>query len=149
MRGPRRGDVVTFRYPNDQTIKYVKRIIGIGQDVIEIRAGKLIVNGKGTERRLTSELCSSIHDTCSIWLESFGGESYEIALHASPIMAEFGPVTVPKDHYFVMGDYRDNSSDSRFWGTVPSELMIGRAKFIYWSSDESGVRWSRLNRSIR
>jgi signal peptidase I len=118
---PKRGDVVVFKYPLDTSKDYIKRVIGLAGDEVGLRNKKLYVNGK---------LMKDIHARYS----SFGN------------LRNFGPVTVPSDHIFVMGDNRDESSDSRVWGFVPLSFVKGKAFLIYWSWDRRnfGVRWRRL-----
>ncbi len=111
-RDIRRGDVVVFRSPEEPTLDMVKRCIGLPGDVIELDSKDLYVNGQ--------------------WVED---SSY--TQHTDPnIYARrdtFGPMTVPEDHYFCLGDNRDNSKDSRYWGSVPKHLIKGRAFLTYWS----------------
>jgi signal peptidase I len=121
-RSIRRGDIVIFRSTENPTVDVVKRCIGLPGDVIEVVNKQLSINGK------------AVHD------ESF-------AVHKDPNVYpnrdylptqyryrdNYGPYTVPQGHYFCMGDNRDNSWDSRFWGSLPAEMLKGRALFIYWS----------------
>ncbi len=121
-RDVRRGDVVIFRNPKTPTQDMVKRCIGLPGDVIEVASKDLYINGE--------------------WVED---SSY--TQHTRPWVGEpsdnFGPFTVPDDHYFCMGDNRDNSRDSRSWGPVPRNLVKGRAFLIYWSygGDTSDGVW--------
>ena len=125
-----RGDVVVFQPPFESENDYVKRVIGLPGDVIEIRDKVVYVNGKRRE------------------------EPY--ARHVDPAVQpgpgsprdNFGPITVPAERLFVMGDNRDESYDSRFWGFLPRELVKGQAKLIYWSfdSDRFRIRWDHLGR---
>jgi signal peptidase I len=118
---PKRGDVVVFKYPLDTSKDYIKRVIGLPGDEVKLTNKKLYVNGK---------LMEDIHASYS----TFGN------------LRKFGPVSVPDDHIFVMGDNRDESSDSRVWGFVPISFVKGKAFLIYWSWDRRnfGVRWGRL-----
>lgn len=108
----RRGDVVIFRSPEDPQLDMVKRCIGLPGDVIEMDAKDLYINGD--------------------WVD---GSAYARHTEARIIPGRdtFGPVTVPQGQYFCMGDNRDNSRDSRYWGTVPERFVKGRAFLIYWS----------------
>ena len=120
---PERGDIIVFKYPGDESIDYIKRIVGVPGDVIEVRNKQFFRNGQPVE------------------------ESY--IRHSRPNyigrLDNVGPVTVPADHYFVMGDNRDNSEDSRAWGFVKREKIHGKAWRIYWSWESGeGPRWSRL-----
>ena len=131
---PHRHDIVVFRYPEDPSKDFIKRVIGIAGDTIEVRDKKLFVNGKFQNH-----------------------EPY--AIHKDPrhipgkfsVRDNFGPVTVPANSLFVMGDNRDNSYDSRFWGFVNLKAVRGEAFIIYWSWNQNdfGVRWSRTGKILR
>ena len=121
---PERGDIVVFKYPNNRDIDYIKRIIGIPGDVIEIRSKQLLRNGQPVRENYIK------HSQPNLIL---------------PVRDNFGPVTVPQGQYFVMGDNRDDSQDSRFWGFVARPDLHGKAWRIYWSSEGIGnVRWNRF-----
>jgi len=125
---PKRGDMVVFIYPEDRSKDFVKRVIGIGGDNIEIRNKKIYLNGLP-------------------YKDNYGAYTDDMII---PGVAQprdnFGPVTVPPGSVFVMGDNRDQSYDSRFWGFVDLRDVLGKAFIIYWSwnNDEHNVRWSRL-----
>ena len=118
---PQHGDVIVFKYPLDTKKDYIKRVIGLPGDRIELSEKQLIING---------QIVDDPHAKYS-----FNGN-----------LRNFGPVAVPEDHLFVMGDNRDESSDSRVWGFVPISYLKGKAFLIYWSWDSRkfGLRWSRL-----
>jgi signal peptidase I len=125
---PERGDIVVFKYPNNRDIDYIKRIIGIPGDVIEIRSKQLIRNGQPLSESYIK------HSQPTLML---------------PVRDNYGPVEVPPGQYFVMGDNRDDSQDSRFWGFVDRSDLHGKAWRIYWSSEGIGnVRWTRFGRLI-
>jgi signal peptidase I len=111
---PDREDVVVFIYPEDKSKDFIKRVIGLPGDTIRIQGTKLFINGKPFEDQYGFFTASSRDNRIE--------RSYS-----------FGPVTVPEGHYFVMGDNRDHSYDSRFWGFVPAESIKGKAFVIYWS----------------
>jgi signal peptidase I len=146
----RRGDVVVFQFPLDHSIDYVKRIVGVGGDAVAIQDGQLIINGVPVEHRRLDEPCAfeALGSSCALWEESFDGRKWTVALDDG-LPRDLSPVTVPPGQYFVLGDNRDASSDSRMWGPVPAELVKGTAAFIYWSSSPSGVRWARINQPVR
>lgn len=130
---PKRGDVVVFVYPENRDMDFIKRIIGLPGETVEVKDQTVLVNGK------------PIEDPWGHYLPTYNG------YHQCPHPDHFGPVTVPPDQYFVMGDNRNESKDSRYWfdcqgGFVPRADLIGRAVIIYWAwQDESwSVRWSRL-----
>ena len=125
---PQRGDIVVFKFPVDPRKDFIKRVIGVGGDVVEIHDKTIYINGK----RLN-------HDV------GVYSDPRTIAGALKP-RDNFGPITVPAGALFVMGDNRDESFDSRFWGFVPVRDVSGKAFIIYWSwdSDDFKVRWNRL-----
>jgi signal peptidase I len=133
VKDPHRGDIVVFKYPNDPSKDYIKRVVGVAGDTIEVRRKQLFVNGKPARYE------QAIHLDSRIFPASGAPRDY------------FGPVTVPDGCLFVMGDNRDQSSDSRFWGFVDLEAVKGKAFVIYWSWDKKkfGVRWDRLGNLIK
>ena len=134
---PKRGDIVIFRYPLDPSKDYVKRIIAKGGDTVEVRDKVVYVNGVRVE-------------------EGYAHFTDHMNIPGSRMPRDnFSPVKVPKDCYFAMGDNRDNSSDSRFWGFLKADDLVGKAEIIYFSLDNdadsplSFVRWQRLGRVVR
>lgn len=117
IKNPKYGDVVVFRFPKDRSVDYIKRVIGTPGDTIEIKDKKVFINGKPVEN-------SHAHVSSSVVLDAKSGPR-----------DNFGPVLVPDDHLFVMGDNRDNSYDSRFWGFVDQRDVLGKAFILYWSWD--------------
>lgn len=134
---PDRGDIIIFRYPKDRGKNFVKRVMAKPGDIVEIKDKVVHANGQRAV------------DAAAYFLDS-----RVIPGNASP-RDNFGPVTVPKDSYFVMGDNRDNSSDSRFWGFLKKKDLVGKAEIIYFSRDSkatgllSYVRWHRLGRLLK
>ena len=130
---PKRGDVIVFIFPEDRSKDFIKRVIGTGGDKIEIKNKQIILNGKPYK------------DTIGIYTDAS-----VFAAEAQP-RDNFGPVTVPQGSLFVMGDNRDHSLDSRFWGFVDLKDVQGKAFILYWSWDaeENTVRWSRLAQWIQ
>ena len=134
--GPERGDVVVFRFPKDRSVDYIKRVVGVPGDTITIKDKKLFINGAPVAD-------PHAHFTSAMILDGKAGPR-----------DNFGPVTVPKDAVFVMGDNRDNSFDGRFWGFVDQRDILGKAFILYWSWDLDkplfsfdrliSVRWSRI-----
>ncbi len=138
---PKRGDVVVFRYPEDPSVDYIKRIVGLPGDEITVRDNVLQVNGVPVERRFVSRL-SFQDDACETESARLYDEQLDEVRHAILnadtrvyALAEFGPQVVPPDSVFVMGDNRDNSSDSRRWGPVPRSYIKGRAMVVWFSYD--------------
>jgi len=149
-----RGDLVTFESPMDRSKLYVKRVVAVGGDQIQLKDGALIVNGKPVERSAESEPCFS-DSSCVVWRETLDGRNWKIQLSreasdSSPEMRNFELITVPKGQVFLLGDSRDNSNDSRHFGTVPVNAIRGKPVFIYFSiSEENGVRWKRIGKRIQ
>jgi signal peptidase I len=130
---PKRGDIIAFRYPEDETKIFVKRVVGLPQDRLEIRDKQVYVNGERFMESYIQHIDSNV-----------------MTLAQNP-RDNFAPVIVPPNAYFVMGDNRDSSLDSRFWGYVSKDKVMGKAMFIYWSIDPSSkiARWDRLNQPVR
>ena len=132
IREPKPGDIIVFRYPDDPARDFIKRCVAVERQTVEIRDKVLYVDGVARE------------------------EPY--AVHKDPRVLpgetssrdNFGPYVVPEDHIFMLGDNRDNSHDSRFWGALPRSLVKGKSMFLYWSWDEERrlPRWSRLVRPV-
>ncbi len=128
---PARGEIIAFLYPNDESLLYTKRVIGIPGDRIEIRDKSLYINGKKMERAVIKKSRG-----IALYRETLDGTSYNIQVtdYISPY-DNMEKIIVPENSLFVMGDNRDNSSDSRFWGFVPMENVIGKIVFRWMSSD--------------
>lgn len=129
---PERGDIVVFIYPVDRKKDFIKRVVGIAGDTIEIRDKKIYLNS-------------------SLYNDGHGVYTDGLVFPASIQPRDnFGPVSVPDGHIFVMGDNRDQSYDSRFWGFVNLEDVLGKAFIIYWSWNkvDNNVRWSRMGRIL-
>ena len=153
---PERGDVVVFRYPKNPSIDYIKRVIGLPGDKITYQGKNVYVNGK----RMVSTMVGAYIETkdgmpipgANKLSEDFGNDVvHEILIDSTqPSFRGEGEWLVPENNYFVMGDNRDNSNDSRFWGTVPEENLVGNAFMIWmnWNFDDGGVEWSRIGNSI-
>ncbi len=116
-----RGDVVVFKYPEEPERDFIKRVIGLPGETIELREKKVYVDGKPLE------------EPYAHYLQGPGDISDLHEITSFDVRERYGPVTVPPNQYFVMGDNRDNSQDSRYWGFLPRELVKGKALVIYWS----------------
>jgi signal peptidase I len=117
----KRDDVVVFKYPEEPDRDFIKRVIGLPGETVEVREKKVYINGKPLDEPFVHFLQPSAAPS----------ELHEIT--SFDVRERYGPVTVPPNQYFVMGDNRDNSQDSRYWGFLPSEYIKGRALVIYWS----------------
>lgn len=132
FKDPKRRDIVVFRYPLDPKLDFIKRIIGLPGDTVQGINKDVYVNGK----RLNEPYIQHI-------------DNFVLPAYISP-RDNFGPLRVPKDSYFVMGDNRDNSKDSRFWGFVPRTSIKGKAMIVYfsWDSEHNRVRFSRIGKIV-
>ena len=155
LNDPKRGDVMVFRYPEDPSLDYIKRVVGVPGDRIEYRGKRLYVNGAEVPvRQIDDYLSRERMQFSRRYVETLGVE-HEIVLDDDMNMALVPSrtfpfsgncayntsglaCTVPPGHYFMMGDNRDNSSDSRVWGFVPDENIVGRAFFIWLNLNELG-----------
>ena len=156
----RRGDIVVFKYPEDPERDFIKRVIGLPGETLEIRRKRVFIDGEPIGEPYVGGL----------WSPSIGPHE-EIS---SNLRDDYGPVTIPRGEYFVMGDNRDNSQDSRYWGFLPRSYVKGQALMVYWSYDArqqasqgsgvgatlrrvlsvvvnffTGTRWERLFSQIR
>jgi len=133
IKTPQRGDIIVFKFPNDPKKDFIKRVIGVGGDLVECRDKQLWVN----QKRL----------------------NHDVGVYTDPHIIpgnirprdNFGPIKIPVRSLFVMGDNRDESFDSRFWGFVDLKAVNGKAFIIYWSWDKLnfGVRWNRLGQILK
>lgn len=187
---PHRGDVVVFTYPEDESLDFIKRVVGVPGDKIAMRAGELYLNGKAVEHKDFTVASADHEDNCQAilsdetnsvvpdnlkpvpylrdaryamqkveYLEDAPAHFIQHTVQSDDNPADF-EITVPERSYFVMGDNRDHSMDSRFWGFVPRENLKGRALFIWLSFNDEKVkcrgglkglnmRWHRFGRGIR
>jgi signal peptidase I len=137
-RDVRRGDVVVFKYPQEPERDYIKRVIGLPGERLELRAKKIYINDQPIDEPYVHLLQPASADGAG----------------RGDLREAYGPVTVPAGQYFMMGDNRDNSQDSRYWGFLPASYVKGRALFIYFSLEEdasflSGIRWKRMLGRVR
>jgi signal peptidase I len=145
----RRGDLVVFDYPLDRTVQYIKRIVGLPGETIAGYGNSILVNGKPLNQQERGQ-CDGDEDRhrgdCRTVVESDGDATYPVMLQGEGL--GFSETKIPDDSYFVMGDNRANSNDSRIWGFVPRTLIKGKAQFIYWSRGSYGVRVDRIGRQV-
>ena len=117
----RRGDVLVFKYPVEPDRDFIKRVIGLPGETVELKEKKIYINGKPLDEPY-------VH-----FLEEPHRNAEFSEVTSSDVRENYGPVTVPPNQYFMMGDNRDNSADSRYWGFMPRDYVKGRALLIYWS----------------
>ena len=128
---PQRGDVVVFVYPKDHSVDFIKRCVGVPGDVILYRDKVLYVNGTRQEEPYARHIFPDVRKTGNP-MEPAGDPGSPTENWATSSRDNFGPVTVEAGHYFMMGDNRDNSLDSRYWGQLDEKLIKGKAWFVYW-----------------
>jgi signal peptidase I len=155
-RKPHRGEVIVFIYPKEPDKDFIKRIIAVEGDTVELKDDQLFINGKPVSRQPLEGDCryeDYQEETgrweerrCDAWRETLDGNTYTTVYDKNKAQRSKMPLrTVPPDSVFVMGDNRDNSHDSRYWGFVPYDLIKGKAMIIWWSLGEpEGVRVQRL-----
>jgi signal peptidase I len=141
-RAIQRGDVIVFKYPEQPDRDFVKRVIGLPGDRLELHRKRVYINGQPLD---------------DPWAQYLSPPSTDGPPQVGNKAEEFGPVTVPADQYFMMGDNRDNSQDSRYWGFMPKSYVKGKALFIYFSLAEgqplsslfTNARWSRIFNRVK
>ncbi len=157
---PKRGDIIVFKYPENESKDFIKRVVGLPGDKIEIKDGVLFINdqavkvkdlGPYKDKDGDQETNTSYYQKPELLQEQLGAVSHQILYLHDQSGYNFGPILVPKDSYFVMGDNRDNSMDSRVWGFVSENKILGKALIIYWSWDgnDHWVRWDRIGSLIK
>jgi len=151
---PERGDVVVFRFPKDPAVDYIKRVVGLPGDRIAYRAKNIYVNGERLENSMIGPYTETkdgmpLPGANKLMEKVNASFSHEILIDSTRPSYN-GEWIVPEGNYFVMGDNRDNSNDSRYWGTVPEENLVGQAFMIWmnWNYDDGGVEWGRIGDSI-
>ena len=149
---PERGDVVVFRFPEDPSTPFIKRVVGVPGDRIAYYDKVLYVNDKSMEQRLIGRYVGAgsgaVMNGASLRWEQLADVEHHILVQPGAHTVQ-GTAVVPEGHYFVLGDNRDNSRDSRYWGTVSEELLIGEAFRIWMNWDFGhGIDWKRIGKSI-
>jgi signal peptidase I len=154
ISSPERGDVMVFRFPHDPSINFIKRVVGLPGDKIEYKNKRVHINGVPVPLAPKAE--SDFQEVSQKiypgerFVETFGPNSHEIIVDPNKRTTKTS-YSVPEGHYFVMGDNRDHSNDSRYWGFVPEGNIIGKAFFIWFSWDLEGsgdLAWDRIGSSV-
>lgn len=148
---PERGDIAIFRYPEDPNIPFIKRVVGLPGDKIAYQDKILTINGQAVEQLETRVYKAAgsgkVMNGATINLELLDDQRYHILRWSNqPSQNIIG--IVPDGHYFVLGDNRDNSRDSRYWGYVPDENLVGRA-FMIWMNWDNGINWQRIGTMLK
>ena len=128
---PKPNDIVVFQYPKNPDLDYIKRVIAVAGDIVEIRDKKILINGK------------PFNDQHGVFLDPM--------IHPAALdpRDNFGPVTVPADKIFTMGDNRTASNDSRFFGVVPLQDVVGKARQVWFSLRGNDIRWERMGQILK
>ena len=137
----RRGDIIVFKYPEEPERDFIKRVIGLPGETLELKKKRVYINGTMLDEPYVHYLVPPDEEN--------GAGDFDVRV-------QYGPETVPEGHYFMMGDNRDNSQDSRYWGFMPQHYIKGKALFVYFSFGEepglaglvSGIRWNRIFHQI-
>jgi len=151
---PERGDIIVFRYPEDPSIPYIKRVVGLPGDHITYYDKTLFINGKPVEQEDLGKYVAmgsgEMMDGASLRLENLESVTHEILVDLERYSRDVEGI-VPENHYFVLGDNRDNSKDSRYWGFVPDNNLIGRAFLIWmnWDTRNGGIEWGRIGTILK
>ncbi len=145
---PERGDVVVFRYPRDPSLDYIKRVVGLPGDHIAYYNKVLYVNGKEIARDFTGQYKGPGQTHANQYSENLSGVKHDILIMPARPNTLQGEYIVPENMYFCMGDNRDNSNDSRVWGPVPEENLLGKA-FMIWMHFSDEWHWERIGTMIK
>jgi len=140
---PERGDLVVFSYPQQKNISYVKRVVALPGDRVQVVDGRLIINEVPVTYELGEE--GAQHDNPNpelfeIYREKMQDHSHSVIFQKENSQKNFGPLVVPPDEVFLLGDNRDASDDSRYWGTVPMDHLVGKV-FLVWLSLDWQAKW--------
>jgi len=154
---PQRGDIIVFKYPENEDKNFIKRVVGLPGDKIEIKNGILLINDQPVRITPTDPPADKTVEgeptfgKPMFYMEQLGSVKHEMQYLHDQTGYDFGPRLVPKDSVFCMGDNRDNSQDSRVWGFVKFNKILGKALIIYWSWDgnDRWVRWERIGTLIK
>ena len=148
---PKRGDIAVFHYPVDPNVDFIKRIIGLPGDHIQYQDKQLTINGHKVSQKFikqTVDMQGGQTIPAVIKQEDLPGKQHQIMLYKHTQSKASFDFTVPQGYYFVMGDNRDGSADSRYWGFVPDYDLVGRAWYVWFHWGANGIIWSRFGQSL-
>lgn len=147
---PSRGDLVVFKYPENPAQDYIKRVVGLPGDQIVFEDRSLIVNGEPVPVEEAGTYTTPTDRGANMFTEQLDDLTYNI-IHQLSFGHPDGEYRIPEGHYFMVGDNRDRSADSRRWGPVSEDLLVGRAFLIWmsWDTSNNSVNWSRIGERIR
>lgn len=154
LHQPQRGDIMVFRYPANPSVDFIKRVIGLPGDHISYINKELTINGKKIPQTFLQNTQEFDGDNTTNdvkeYREDLLGVQHSIFVNPKRQSADFKDIVVPTGMYFVMGDNRDDSQDSRYWGFVPEKNIVGKAKMIWlsWDSSKTNMRWDRIGTII-
>jgi signal peptidase I len=148
---PKRGDIMLFRWPKDERQDFVKRVIGVPGDHISYINKVFYINGTEAKQTLVANATDTddsgaISWPVKVYEEDLGGVKHKIYIRTDRPAEDFKDLVVPEGHYLMIGDNRDNSNDSRYWGFVPEKNIIGKALYVWlsWDNENHKVRWDRF-----
>lgn len=141
---PQRGDVVVFRLPSDPSINYIKRVIGLPGDEVMYQRQRLTINGELVDIEVTGDL----FERAPVYSEDLDGRVHDTLIHDPGYSKMDGLYVVPEGHYFMMGDNRDNSQDSRYIGAIPEEYLVGEAVRVWMHWGDMSI-WDRIGTKIQ
>ncbi|PHS25433.1 MAG: signal peptidase I [Methylophaga sp.] len=147
---PQRGDVFVFRYPKNPKVDYIKRVVGLPGDTVGYFNKTIYINGEEVAQSVQEkniDLVGLVPMNYELRMEKLGEHQHQLFVDPNRNMLE-GEVVIADGHYFAMGDNRDNSNDSRVWGPVPEENLVGKAFFV-WMSWDRGIVWERIGNTIK
>ena len=156
---PGRGDVIVFSFPRDPRLNYVKRVVAVAGDTVSMRSGQLFLNGRAVSEPYVRRprVVREIAEPEFAWQRRHLVSRLARGVPYRPTRNTWGPLLVPRGQYFVLGDNREHSSDSRYWGFVDQSLVRGRPAFVYFSYDREAssrlpwvtdIRWERLGEPV-
>lgn len=154
LNEPKRGDIIVFRWPPNPSVDFIKRVVGIPGDRISYKDRILYINGEKIPQTF-EEQTTDKDESGFIWnvaksSENLLGVQHEIFQTPAKVSPDLNEIVVPEGMYFAMGDNRDDSADSRYWGFVPEANIVGKASWVWmsWNGEDYSIRWPRIGKKI-